>query len=68
MPHAREFSVFLASLIALRTNFRHFRVEEHAEHSAIVKISGNDLLGDLYRGELCGLVLEGINAPEPSPA
>lgn len=53
----------LAGLIALHTGWRFFRVEER-NGCAVVEIPWEDMLGDLYRGELGGLVLQGVNAPE----
>jgi hypothetical protein len=53
----------LAGLIALHTGWRFFRVEER-NGCAVVEIPREDMLGDLYRGELGGLVLQGVNAPE----
>lgn len=67
VPNAQQIGFGLASLIALRTGWRRFRVEERND-CAVVEIAREDLLGDLYRGELGGLVLEGINAPECEPA
>ncbi|MET4235191.1 hypothetical protein ABIA85_008499 [Bradyrhizobium sp. LA6.10] len=67
VPNAPQIGFGLASLIALRTGWRYFRAEERND-CAVVEIAREDLLGDLYRGELGGLVLEGINAPEREPA
>jgi len=63
VPKGRQIAFGLAGLIALRTGWRHFRVEERNAY-AVVEIAREDLLGDLYRGQLGGLVLQGINAPE----
>lgn len=63
----QEMAFGLAGLIALRTGWRYFRVEER-NGCAVVEIPREHLLGDLYRGELGGLVLQGINAPEMPPA
>lgn len=63
LPKGRQIAFGLAGLIALRTGWRHFRVEER-NACAVVEIAREDLLGDLYRGQLGGLVLQGINAPE----
>jgi len=67
VPKGREMAIGLASLIAHHTGWRHFRVEER-NGCAVVEIPREHLLGDLYRGELGGLVLQGINAPEMPPA
>jgi hypothetical protein len=66
-PSEREVAFGLARLIALHTGHRYFRLEERNNY-AVVEIRREHLLEDLYRGELGGLVLEGINAPEVSAA
>lgn len=63
VPKGTQIAFGLSSLIALRTGWRHFRVEER-NACGVVKIPREHLLGDLYRRELGGLVLQGINAPE----
>ncbi|MBR0866803.1 hypothetical protein JQ614_35740 [Bradyrhizobium diazoefficiens] len=63
VPKGKQIAFGLSSLIALRTGWRYFRVEER-NACAVVEIPGEALLSDLYRGELGGLVLQGINAPE----
>lgn len=63
VPKDRHMALRLAGLIALRAGWRNFRVEER-NGCAVVEIPREDLLGDFYRGELAGVVLQGINAPE----
>lgn len=63
VPKAQQMAFGFAGLIALRTGWRHFRVEER-NACGVVEIDRDALLGDLYRGQLGGLILQGINAPE----
>lgn len=63
VPNGRSIAFALAGLIALHTGWRNFRIEER-NGCAVVEIHRDELLGDLYRGELYGLTLQGINAPE----
>jgi hypothetical protein len=67
VPNEREVAFGLIRLIALHTGLRYFRLEER-NNCAVVEIPREHLLEDLYRGELGGLVMEGINAPEMSAA
>jgi hypothetical protein len=45
-----------SSLLPLHAGLRYFRVEER-NGCAVVEIPRDDLLSDLYRGELGGLVI-----------
>jgi hypothetical protein len=55
----------LAYSIALKTGWRHFRIDEQEGGEArVVQISREAILSDLNDGSLQDLILEGINAPE----
>ncbi len=63
VPKGWQIAMGLAGLIALRTGWPNFRIEER-NSCAVLKIDREEMLADLYRGELRGLVLQDINAPE----
>lgn len=68
VPKGQQMAFGLCGLIALHTGWRYFRVDECKNNHPVIEIPRQDLLGDLYRGELGGLILQGINAPEVSTA
>lgn len=67
VPKARQIARGLVGLIALRTGWPNFRIEER-NRCAVIKIGREEMLADLYRGELHGLVLQDVNAPEAAKA